>query len=100
MVERQRRPRGVLKVRRRATIGSLKRAKLMEKGLTDHAGIFSDPNPALVVFSNQIGKGMAAARDVQLALLIGMMTSELVYIQSVADTRNPDEAVAILLAGG
>jgi hypothetical protein len=43
---------------------------------------------------------MAAARDVQLGLLIGMMTSELVCIQSVADTGNPDEAVATLLAGG
>jgi hypothetical protein len=85
----------------------------MEKGLGDHTATFPDPNPPLPIFSNQIvltdkaqvvagkgGKGMAAARDVQLGLLTGMMTSELVYIQSVADAGNPDEAVSILLAGG
>jgi hypothetical protein len=43
---------------------------------------------------------VAAARDVQLASLIGMMTSELVGIQAVADSGNPEEAVATLLAGG
>jgi hypothetical protein len=86
----------------------------MEKGLEDHAGtFFPSPNPTLQVFSGQIvitdkaqvaaaqgGKGMAAARDVQLGLLAGMMDSELVYIQSIADAANPDESVAILHAGG
>jgi hypothetical protein len=109
----QRRARGILKVRRRDTNGALGRAKLMEKGLGDHAADFPNPNPALPVFSKQIvstdtaqvvatkgGKGTAAARDVQLGLLVGMMGSELVYIQSVADEGNPDEAVATLHAGG
>jgi hypothetical protein len=92
---------------------ALNRAKLMEKGLTEHASEFPNPNPTLPVFSNQItltdkaqtdaahgGKGLVAARDVQLGLLVGMMKSELVYIQSVADAGNPDAAVQTLLAGG
>jgi hypothetical protein len=109
----QRRSRGVLKVDRDDATAALSRAKLMKKGLEDHAVLFSSPIPSLPVFSDQIattdlahvlvgqrGKGMAAARDVQLGLLMGMMASELVYIQSVADTGNPDEAVSTLLAGG
>jgi hypothetical protein len=109
----QPRARGKLDIRRRSATRALNRAKLMEKGLTDHAGVFLDPKPPLPVFANQIvltdkaqveaahgGRGMAAARDVQLGLLVGMMESELVYIQSVADTGNPDEAVQTLLAGG
>jgi hypothetical protein len=43
---------------------------------------------------------MAAARDVELGILIGMMTSELVYMQSVADSGPRDQAIATLLAGG
>jgi hypothetical protein len=105
--------RGILKIERRDAIGSLDRAKLMAKGLDDSASLFPDPNPALSVFNDQIaatdaaqvvarrgGKGAAAARDLQLGLLVGMMTSELVYIQSIADAGNPDEAVATLYAGG
>jgi hypothetical protein len=108
-----RRTRGILDILRRDAVGALERAKLMDKGLTDNTGLFPDPNPALPVFKDQIaatdkaqvlvgtrGKGMAAARDVQLGLLVGMMTSELVYIQSVADAGNPDKAVSILHAGG
>lgn len=113
MGERQRRPRGVLKVKRRDAPRVLNRAKTMKKGLEDHSGLLSSPNPTLPVFGKQIddtdsaqvaarngGKGMAAVRDVQLGLLFGMMESELHYIQSVADTGTPDEAVATLHAGG
>jgi hypothetical protein len=108
-----RRSRGILKVKRHNAPGMLARAKLMEKGLEDHPSLFSAPNPALPIFSNQIavtdeaqvlatqgGKGMAAARDVQLGLLAGMMMSELVYMQSVADSGSPDAAIATLHAGG
>ena len=109
----QRRAKGVLKVTRRKAVAALKRAKLMEKGLEDHTGTFPNPNPALPAFSAQIvttdkaqvvagngGKGVAATRNVQLGLLVGMMESELVYIQSIADGGNPDEAVSTLQAGG
>jgi hypothetical protein len=102
-----------LDISRRDARRALKRAKLMEKGLKEHAAIFTDPTPTVPVFSGQIvvtdqaqvaadegGKRKAAARDVQLGLLVGMMSSELVYIQSVADAGNPDEAVQPLLAGG
>jgi len=110
---KQRRSRGVLKVKRDDAPGALTRAKLMKKGLEDHAALFTSPIPPLAVFSDQIGatdkaqvaagqggKGIAAARDVQLGLLMGMMASELVYMQSVADAGNPDEAVSTLQAGG
>jgi hypothetical protein len=110
---KQRRNRGILKVKRHRAGAALERAKLMEKGLGDNATLFPSPNPALAVFSNQVtatdkaqviavkgGKGMAAARDVELGLLLGMMTSELVYIQSIADAGNPDEGISTLHAGG
>ena len=109
----QRRIRGVLKVNRREPSGVLDRAKLMEKGLTDHTATFPSPNPPLPVFRDQIvttdeaqvavangGKGVAAARDVQLGLLVGMMTSELLYLQSIADAGSPDQAISTLLSGG
>src|SRR6185295_16236175 len=105
----QQHTRGKLNAGRRRAVRALKRAKLMEKGLTDHAALLPNPNPTLLIFSNQIaatekaqvaagngGKGMAAARDVELGLLMGMMDSELVYIQSVADAGNPDKAVSTL----
>ena len=105
--------RGKLGAGRHNAPRAIKRAKQMEKGLSVNAALFPNPNPTLAVFSNQIevsdqaqvtaeqgGKGMTAARDVQLGLLVGMMSSELVYIQSVADAGNPDEAVQTLLAGG
>jgi hypothetical protein len=109
----EKRARGVLKVKRHDAPRVLERAKLMKKGLEDHAASFSNPNPTLPIFGGQIlttdaaqvvagkgGKGVAAARDVQLGLLVGMMDSELVYIQSVADAGNPDEAISTLHAGG
>ncbi len=95
--------------------GALSRARRSsrKKGLGDNTGLFTAPNPPLATFSNQIdvtdaaqvasahgGKGMAAARDVQVGLLFGMMGSELVGIQSVADSGNPDESVSTLHAGG
>ncbi len=107
------RARGVLRIRRRSAPGAINRAKLMEKGLGDNVALFPAPNPPLPVFSNQItvtdkaqvvaahgSKSMASARDVQLGLLVGMMDSELVYMQSVADSGNPDEAISTLHAGG
>jgi hypothetical protein len=85
----------------------------MAKGLEDGAAVFVSPNPPLQAFNDQIdltdkaqvavgqgGKGAAAARDVQLGLLWGMMESELVYIQSIADSVNADEAVQTLQQGG
>jgi hypothetical protein len=91
----------------------MSRAKLMAKGFADNASLLPNPNPALTVFNNQIvvtdtaqvavahgGKGIAAARDVQLGILFGMMMSELGYLQSLADNATPEEAVSILHWGG
>jgi hypothetical protein len=108
-----RRTRGILDVVRHNAPQVLSRSKAMDQGLTNNAGLFTNPNPPVPVFANQIaltdkaqvvalhgGKGAAAARDVQLGILLGMMDSELVVIQAVADAGNPDNAVATLLAGG
>src|SRR5690349_4819135 len=109
----QRKARGVLKAKSRSARKALKRARLMEKGIGDRTDLFPDPKPPLPIFSAQIddtekaqvavdkgGKGTGAARDVQLGLLLGMMRSELLYIQSGADAGPPDQAVSVLLAGG
>lgn len=108
-----RRARGVLLVAHTDAPAVLKRAKLMDQGLTNYAGLFSAPNPPLAVFSNQIiitdkaqvavgggGKGLAAARNVQLNILWGMMGTELLYMQSIADAGNPDQAIQTLHQGG
>jgi hypothetical protein len=105
--------RGKLGVSRDNPPGVLSRAKLMDQGLTNYANVFTGPNPPLPVFSNQItltdkahvavgggGKGLAEARDVQVGILWGMMSSQLVYIQSVANAGNPDQAVQTLKQGG
>src|SRR4051812_9727703 len=49
-----RRVRGILHVDRDDAPAVLERAKLMEKGLTDHAAAFLNPNPTLAVFGVQI----------------------------------------------
>jgi hypothetical protein len=108
-----RRARGILGVLRADAPAVLKRAKLMDQGLANNTGLFGSPNPPLTVFSNQItltdkaqvavgggGKGLAAARNVQIGILWGMMGSELGYMQSVADAGNPDQAVQTLHLGG
>jgi hypothetical protein len=108
-----RRARGILDVVRRNAPQVLNRAKAMDQGFTNNQGLFTNLNPAGPIFANQIaltdkaqvaaahgGKGASAARDVQLGILLGMMDSELVVIQAVADAGNPDQAVATLLAGG
>jgi hypothetical protein len=108
------RARGKLDVGRDDPPGVLSRAKLMDQGLANYANVFTSPNPPLPAFSNQIvatdkahvavgqgGKGLAEARDVQIDLLWDMMSSQLVYIQSVANAAsNPAEAVQILKQGG
>jgi hypothetical protein len=108
-----RRARGILGVLHRDAPAVLKRAKLMDQGLTEYAAIFTSPNPSLTVFNNQIvitdkaqvavgggGKGLAAARNVEIGVLWGMMGSELLYMQSLADAANPEQAAQILRQGG
>jgi hypothetical protein len=105
--------RGKLGASRHDPPAVLGRAKLMQQGLNQFSALFSSPNPALTVFNNQIvitdkahvavgggGKGLAAARDVQIGILWGMMGSELGYIQSVANAGSPDLAIQTLKQGG
>ncbi len=86
----------------------------MDQGLANYANVFTNPNPPLPAFSNQItvtdnaqvavgqgGKGLAEARDVQIDILWGMMSSQLVYIQSVAGAAgSPALSVQLLKQAG
>ena len=105
--------RGKLGARREDAPGVIDRAGLMEVGLEQHTDVFLIPNPTLAIFSAQRsaaqsaqllvskgGKGVAAARNVEVGKLYGMMVTELAYFQQLADELSPDDAIALFHAGG
>jgi hypothetical protein len=108
------RARAVLKMKKKITVSVTGKANAMCTGLANNAALFTTPNPSISTIQNQVvvvnkaevlaatrGKGLAAARNVQLGILVGMLETELTYIQGVADTSaTPDQAVATILAGG
>ena len=113
MKPKPKRVRGMLDVDPRKADQVVDRAELMDAGLVTYASTFTSPNPPEPKFASQIaltstaqiaarkgGAGMSAARDVQVGILLDMMHSELVYMQSVANAATPDQAVQILLQGG
>ena len=83
-------------------------------GLANNAALFAAPNPLISTIQNQVvvvnkaevlaatrAKGSAAARNVQLRIIVGMLETELTYIQGIADTSaTPDQAVATIQAAG
>jgi hypothetical protein len=108
------RARGVMKIVRRKTASVVGRANAMCVGMDNNPALFTSPPvttsamQAQVVIVNKCEtvaathvKGSASARDVQRNLLVGMMESDLLYIQGVAD-KSPtwDQAFATLEAGG
>jgi hypothetical protein len=109
-----RRARGVLKVKRRNTNSVTGRAGQMADGIDESSAIFTSPNPPTATMRNQVTVvnkcegltktrtiGAAAARTVQLNVLLGMMETQLVYIQGCADkAQTYDQAVSVLQAGG
>jgi hypothetical protein len=108
------RARGVLKIKRRKTTTVLGRANAMCVGIDDNPGLFPSPTVPTSAIKAQVvivngcetvaathAKGSAPARDVQRNLLVGMLETDLVYIQGCADkSATWDQAKSTLLAGG
>jgi hypothetical protein len=108
------RARGVMKIERRITTSVVGRANAMCVGIDANAALFPNPNPTTSAIQAQVvvvnkaevvaatrAKGAASTRDVARNLLVGMLETEVTYIQGVAD-KSPtwDQAVATLQAGG
>jgi hypothetical protein len=104
----------VLKIKRNKTTSVVGRANAMCVGFDDHAALFPSPPVPTSAIQAQVAvvnkcetvaatraKGSATARNVQRNLLVGMLETDLVYIQGCAD-KSPtwDGAVNILQAGG
>jgi hypothetical protein len=108
------RARAVLKIKRKKTVSVTGKANAMCTGIAANPTLFPTPNPAISAILAQIAvvnkaevlaatraKGTAAARNVQLGLLVGMMETEQLYVQGVADTSaTPDQAMSTIQAGG
>ena len=108
------RARGALKIKKRKTDSVTGRANAMCVGIDGNASLFASPAVPTSAIQAQVGvvnkcevaaetraKGCASARNVQRNLLVGMLETELTYIQGVADKAPTyDQAVSILEAGG
>jgi hypothetical protein len=108
------RARGVLKIKPKSTVSAVGRANAMCVGIDDNASLFSTPAVATSAIQAQVvvvnkcevvvatrARGSASARDVQRKLLVGMLETELTYLQGIADKAPTyDQAVSILEAGG
>ena len=108
------RARGILDIVRDNTGSVTGRAKSMNTGMGNHTNVFSSPFVPLAQLANQVilvdnaeivaatrAKGSAQLRNVQRNLLVGMMETQLTYIQQCADkAATPEEAASILLLGG
>jgi hypothetical protein len=103
-----------MKMKRRVTASVVGRANAMCVGIDANPALFVTPNPptsairAQVVVVNDAeivaathAKGAATARNVARNGLVGLMETELTYLQTVADkSATWDQAVATLEAGG
>jgi hypothetical protein len=108
------RARAVLKIKRKNTVSVTGKANAMCSGIGGNPTLFVTPNPPISTLQAQIvvvgkaevvaatkAKGAAAARNVQLGILVGMMETEQTYVQAVADTSpSPDHAVSTIQAAG
>lgn len=106
------RARAVLKVNKKQTAPVTAKAEDMCNGIDGHPGLFATPNPTTSTIKTQVGvvnsaeitartgaKGTAKARNVQLGILVGMLETELTYVQGCADKcSTPEEAAATIEA--
>ncbi len=109
-----RRARGVLKINPRQFASVTGRANTMCAGIDNNPTLFPNPTVPTSAIKAQVAvvtaaatvaatraKGAAAARDVQVHILVGMMETDAIYIQSVADKAATwDAAASTLQAGG
>ena len=108
------RARAVMKINRTQTVSVTGKANAMCNGWAAHPALFANPDPAIATVQGQVvvvgnaeivaltrARGSAAARDVQLGLLVGMLEKGVCYVQGLADTcPSQDQAVALILAAG
>jgi hypothetical protein len=106
------RARAALRIKKNNTHGVLTKAKAMVVGIDDNPTLFPTPNPLTSAIQDQIvivdkaevaagtrAKGAASARNVQRSILVGMLETELSYVQGVADrSPTPEQAVATIEA--
>jgi hypothetical protein len=109
-----RRARGILKIDTKKTVSVVGRANAMCDGIDDHPAVFPSPSVPTATVRDQItvvnkcetvaktrAVSAASARTVQRNLLVGMLETELNYIQGRADKASTyDQAVSVLQAGG
>lgn len=107
-----RRARAILDIDKDNTGEVLGKAKGMLGGIGGHPNLFASPNPPLSVIKDQVvvvdaaqvlastrAKGTATARNVQRGILVGMLETEVTYVQGVADhSATPEEAAATIEA--
>jgi hypothetical protein len=108
------RARAILNVRKKNPDGVTNKAEDMCTGIENHPGLFANPAVATSAIRAQVkvvndakalartkAHGTARARNVQVGILIGMMETELTYIQGCADKcSTPEEAASTIEAAG
>jgi hypothetical protein len=109
-----RRARGILKIKKNNTVSVVGRANVMCDGVDDNPTVFPSPSVPTATVRNQVAVvnkcesqaktravGTASARTVQRNLLVGMLETQLTYIQGCADKASTyDQAVSVLQSGG
>ena len=104
------RARAVLKIKKKVPVSVTDKAKAMDLGIAAHPAVFTVVNPALSVVAAQTAvvdkanvvagthaKGAAAARNVQLAILVGMLETQTNTVQGLADQAATwEQAVSII----
>ena len=108
------RARAKLNANRKSTSSVMKRAKGMQGGLRAHPALFPDPSPSISAVEDQIvllddaevlaatrARGSASARNVERNRLMGMLETQMTYVQNIADESSTwDQAVATIEAAG
>ncbi len=108
------RARGILKIDRNKTVTVTGRATAMCDGVDDNSTVFPSPSVPTATVRGQVAVvnkaesvaktraiGAATARTVQRTILVGMLETDLTYIQGCADKAGThDQAVNVLQAGG
>jgi hypothetical protein len=106
------RARAILKVNKKQVDAVTHKAEDMCDGIDAHQAFFPTPNPPTSTIRSQVGvvnkaaglartraRGTAKARNVEVGKLVGMMETELTYVQGCADKcSTPEEAQVVIEA--
>jgi len=108
------RVRPMLNIDPRITAEVMERAHAVDNGMGKDPALYSAPVPSLVILSAQIarvdvaqqaaaagGRVAAATRNVERALLVGMLETECAYVQTLCDAApGREQAIAVVLGAG